>query len=445
MNDQSLWTAILRTLSSSDSDETEAYLVESAATSITVRKQEVKEVLKRVTEGVGFRTIWNHQPGYASITHPSPEELRKTLHDASQLAREASPDEGNCLPSPEPLPDVTVFDSRQLAVQLSTKIELARSVEKAARSFDKRITNFRDTVYFDSIGTVRVANTLGLDVSYEYSFASLSTTPVAEDGDSTEIAYETEFAHFSGDLNPQDIGKRAAQKAIARLHPTTFSTAQVDIALAPSVTASLLQAIAPIFSAENVLKHKSLFGERLGDQVASPQVTLIDDGTRREGGRTSPLDDEGCPSRRTRLIEAGKLLAFLQDTKSGAKLRQESTGNAFRHSFSSPPSIAPSNLFFEPTGESPETLFQRVAKGLYITDVMGLHTLDTLSGTFSLGARGHILEGGEEKEAVHEIALAGDIAQLFSSIELIANDLRFFAGGGAGSTVLLRDMSVSGK
>jgi PmbA protein len=222
------------------------------------------------------------------------------------------------------------------------------------------------------------------------------------------------------------------------------ATRRANLVLDPSVAASLLEAISPALHADHVLKGKSVLGPRLGQQIGGAKVTMLDDGRLQGGDHSAPYDAEGVATRCTMLIEGGVLKGFLHSTYSSLRMGAAPTGNAFRRSFKSPPHIGPSTLYLQPTGAAPQTLLSEAGDGIYINEVMGLHTIDPISGDFSLGASGMTLKAGRPDSPVDRVGIAGNVVDLLKSIAGVGTDLRFMPGGGAGSTTLLMDIAVSG-
>jgi len=269
--------------------------------------------------------------------------------------------------------------------------------------------------------------------------------PVAVEGDSAQTGFESDHALALPGLSAERIGRGAAEMATAKLGAGSYGTRRVELVLAPRVTAGLFGALAPALYADNVLKGKSLFAQRLGETVATESLTLVDDGTLKGGGKAAPIDGEGVVMGETSLIREGTLTGYLHSTYTARKMGAQSTGNSVRGSYHSPPRVGSTNLYPRPGDLSREELLAEVADGLYISEVMGLHTINPISGEYSIGALGWVIVRGELTEAVEGIAIAGNVLDLLGSVMAVASDLRLFYHGGGGATVLLEGVSVSGK
>ncbi|MEG3070470.1 MAG: metallopeptidase TldD-related protein [Candidatus Syntrophopropionicum ammoniitolerans] len=187
--------------------------------------------------------------------------------------------------------------------------------------------------------------------------------------------------------------------------------------------------ISSALTAEAVQKGRSLFAGKLGNRVAADVVTLIDDGTLEGGIGSAPFDGEGVPTGRTVLIDRGVLQQYLYNTYTAAKDGVHSTGNGVRGTFMTP-EVGVTNLFIE-AGQTPVAeLFQDVASGLYVTEVMGMHTANPISGDFSVGVAGLLIENGEITAPVRGMAIGGNIIELFNNIDAVGDDLQFFGSRG---------------
>jgi PmbA protein len=267
----------------------------------------------------------------------------------------------------------------------------------------------------------------------------------ATEGDSSQVGYHLEFGLGAGSLDPVEIGRLGAAKALAKLGGEPAATGRVPVVLDREVVAGLLEALAPAFSARRVLKGTSVLAGRLGERIASPTVRLVDDPKLPGGFGSAPVDGEGLATRRVTLIEEGRLRGYLHDTFSHLKMNAGEPGNSIRHSYDSPPQIGTMNLVLLPGTETPEALTERARGGLWVKEVMGLHTVDPITGDFSLGGSGHRIENGRAGAPVERMALSGNLLELLRGIEAVGSDLKLFTGGGGAPSVLLGELSIAGS
>ena len=174
----------------------------------------------------------------------------------------------------------------------------------------------------------------------------------------------------------------------------------------------------------------------------------MDDGTQPDGPGSAPFDGEGSPTRRTPLIEGGRLLGFLYDSRTARRADTETTGNASRGSYRSPPSVGTTNLLIEPGEEDLAGLVRLAGDGLYVTEVAGLHSgVNPVSGTFSVGASGRLITDGELGAPVRELTIASDLVSMLRAVQAVGSEGRWVPFGGSvkAPPVLIGEMSVSGS
>jgi PmbA protein len=215
-----------------------------------------------------------------------------------------------------------------------------------------------------------------------------------------------------------------------------------DRMVAPSLLGVLLAGL----SAEEVQKRRSLFADRLGQQVGAAGVQLVDDGRLVAGPGAAPFDGEGVPTRRTVLIDGGVLQCFLHNTATAARDGTAgSTGNARRGSFKSTPGVSAHNLFLEPGELDQAGLLARAGEGLLVQDVSGVHSgANPITGDFSVGVSGLWFRDGELAEPVREATVAAHLLDILKGIEAVGSDLRFTTGSIGGSSLLIGQMTVAG-
>lgn len=426
-------------------DLAEAYFSRENELSIEVRNGEVENLKVASDEGLGIRVIHEGRPGFAYTSDLSREAVQSTLEAALANARVASEDSYYVLPEPaETYPELDLGDSQLGEVPLEEKIELARQMERCGRSFDPLIQLTEQVGYEEVRYQSAIANTRGVLLDSEGAFCGGVAAFVAGNGGDQQTGFALDFRRKLKELDPEAIGKEAASKAVRMVGAQRMPTKRVAVVMDPYVVASFLGMLSSALTAEAVQKGRSLFAGKVGEQVASSGVTLIDDGALQGGLLSSPCDGEGVPSQRTVLLDNGVLQGFLHNAYTGAKEGVPSTGNAVRGSFQSPPYLGSTNFYLAPGDRTQEEIIREMDEGFYLTEVMGMHTANPISGDFSLGAAGIWIEHGELKTPVRGMVIAGNILELLERVDAVASNLRFFASKGA-PTIRVRDLTVSGQ
>jgi PmbA protein len=242
--------------------------------------------------------------------------------------------------------------------------------------------------------------------------------------------------------SPEEVGKIAAHRALRRLGARKVKTQHVPVIFDPLVATSILEHIFEGVNGDSVYRGASFLAGKLGQSIASPKVTVIDDGTMKGGFGTSPFDGEGVPTRRTMVIDKGVLTSYLLNTYSAKKLGLQTTGNASR-GLAGTPGIGPGNYFLQPGNKTPQQLIAEVKDGLYVTEFLGMG-VNLVTGDYSRGASGLWISGGELAYPVEEITVAGNLKEMFMNISEVGNDLEF-RGAVAAPTIRIDGLTVGGE
>jgi PmbA protein len=425
--------------------EAEVFIQRSRSTCIEVKDQKLQTFKLADDEGIGLRVITNRQQGFAFRTDCSKKNIDSLILSAVAVAQYTQADEHFVLPAPPAAyPEVDCFDPQLDNVSVRDKIGRTMAVEQAAYNYDPRIKRIRQVLYKDIQYQAWVANTSGIRVDNHGSQCAVSTLVIAEDNGEAQVGWEMDNSHTYAGLKSADyIGQEAARRAVEMLGARQIPTRRSWVVMDPNVFTDFLGMIAAAFSAYEVQKGKSLLAGKLGSQVASPHLTLVDDGLCMQGMSTALADGEGVPTSRTVLIEQGRLTNYLHNTYTAHKEGIASTGNGMRDDFKQPPGVGITNLYIEPGSTSRQELLAQTQAGLYISNAMGTHTIDAVSGDYSVGASGYWVEQGEFTHPVRGVVISGNILDLFQNIDLIADDLRFVGAIGA-PTVRFCDIMISG-
>jgi PmbA protein len=328
------------------------------------------------------------------------------------------------------------------------RIEWARRAEAAALAADPRITNSDGGSFDAATGRKVLANSRGFVGSYRSSYAGVSVAPLAMDanGAMQRDGWWSSARRLNDLESPEAVGKEAARRTLRRLGARRVQTQRVPIVFAPEVARSLLGSVFEAASGDAVWRGASFLAGRLGEPIAAPSLTIVDDNTMllpsgAGGFGSSPFDGEGLPSRRTVVVEAGVLRAYLLNTYSARKLGLKSTHNASR-GLAGTPGIGCGNLYLEPGTQTPEEILAAIPAGLYVTGLMGFG-VNVVTGDYSRGATGLWIENGQLTHAVEEVTVAGNLAEMLKNVTAIGSDLEF-RGAVASPTLRIDGMTIAG-
>ena len=426
----------------------DAWVERGRSRRIRVYGGEVESLSDAGGRGVGVRAFVDGRSGYAYGTDLSEEAVRETAAAAREAAEVADPDEYGDLPEEFGTTPVEGLASTTLGDwSTERKVDLALAVERAARE-RPGVTQVENAVYSDAEGSIALANSRGFAAGYEATQAWAYASAFAGAGSDLMTGLGVGLGRDPAALDPEAIGAEAAERALALVGARQPQSGRCPVVLDAFVAASFIGFIGSMLSADAVQRGRSLFSGREGDEIAAPVLALADDGTDSGGPSSSPFDGEGSPTRRTPLIEDGRLLTFLFDVRTARKAGRSTTGNAQRASYRSPPSVATTNLTLQRGDADLDDLFREAGDGLYVTDVAGLHSgVNPVSGTFSVGASGRLIKGGEAAAPVRELTIASDLVSMLQAVRALGSEARWVPFGGSvkAPPVLIAEMSVSGS
>jgi PmbA protein len=438
---------IVRRALAAGASDAECTVAEGNEFSANVRMRELESLKEAGSRAAGLRILRGRHTGSSYTSDLSPDGIGRLVQSAIELADITTEDPVAGLPEPDEfgsLPgDLGLYSPGAESLDTTLKIDTARRAEEAALSADSRIFNSEGASFDTHTGRHVFANSRGFSGEYRTSYCSLSTVPVARDGESMERDFWYSMARgFEGLESPEQIGRIAAQRALRRLNPVKMPTQRVPVIFDPRAARSLLDNIFEAVHGMSVYRQESFLAGRLGEQVAASHLTVIDDGTLPGLFGTSPFDDEGVPSRRTVVIDRGVLKSYLLNTYAARKLGLKTTGNASR-GLTGNAGIGHGNFFAEPGVQTPEQLIAGVANGFYVTELIGFG-VNIVTGDYSRGATGLWIRNGELAFAVSEVTVAGNLKDMLMGLEAIGSDLDF-RGAVAAPTLKIGEMTVGGK
>ncbi len=432
--------------------DAEAVVSEGDEFSVSVRMGEVETLEESGSRGMGLRVLIGQSSASASTSDLTPDGVAQLVSGALALARVTEADSFAGLPEDSEYgqltDDLRLYFDDVYSLPAEERIAQARRAEAAALGYDARIANSQGGSFSAATGQRVLANSRGFLGTYRTSYCGLSAAPLAVDADG---GMQRDFWYSSArriaDLaSPESIGEEAARRALRRLGARRVPTQRVPIVFSPEVSRSLLGHLFEAASGDSIWRSASFLAGQLGQPIASPNLTIVDDHTmilpEGVGGfGTAPFDGEGLPARRTVVVEEGVLKTYLLNTYSARKLGMRSTGNATR-GLAGTPGIGAGNLYLKPGNVSPEAMIADVTAGLYVTSLMGFGA-NLVTGDYSRGASGLWIENGELTHAVEEVTIAGNLREMYRNITAIGNDL-VFRGSVAAPTLHVDGMTVAG-
>jgi len=425
--------------------QAEAYISRQKELNIDVRNGHVETMKFAEDSGLGLRVICGARAGFSYSTDLSMEGIKTTVRQALANCGQTALDPYHSLPAPDmAYPELDLYDPELKEATIEAKIDLAKAMEQTALDHDPRVKIIESAAYQDGEVLVTIVNSRGMKLTCRHGYCGIYLALAASEDSDTQNGFALDYRLKYKQLNPAKVGRDAAQRAVRMLGATPAPTKKTIVMLDPYVATSFLSLIAPALTGEAVQKGRSLFAGRIGDKVISGKLTIIDDGTLPGGIASAPFDGEGVAAASTVLIKNGVLQGFLYNSYTAAKENVRSTGNGVRSSFKGTPEVGTTNFFIDTGQTAVDDLIKDVSDGIYITEVMGMHTANPISGDFSVGVAGLWIEGGKLTKPVRGMALGGNIIDLLASVDAVGDDLQFYGSKGS-PTLRLAEMTVSGQ
>lgn len=419
---------------------------ESGAKGLTLKDGEIEESVSGSSAGIGIRTIMaDGRQGIAYGNRLNRQSVDALVEWSVHNALSSEPEE--CVTLYEgPLvrrPELECEDGRIRMITPAERMRYCLEMTREAENFDGRIISVRSASWRDGWGSSFFATTNGLSGWESGSGASCCVSVLAQSGNFTEMGGYGIDSMKLDELDLVRCARTAARQTVAALGGTQIETGRYTIMIDPEAAAALVDVIGGLFCASDVRRGRSMMKDKLGEQIASSCVSLTDDGCIPWKPGSSSWDSEGVPTSRTELIKDGVASAYLYNLQYAMKDGVPSTGNCSR-GMSSLPDVGTTNLIFEAGTESPESLRSQLALGMYVTEFMGLHTIDPVSGDFSIGAKGHKIEKGELTSPISGVTIASNLLEFMKNISVAGSDLTY-SSSTAAPTLVVDNVVIAGK
>jgi PmbA protein len=424
-------------------DAADAVAVRGVSQAVEVRDGRVEESERSEGDDVGLRVLVGKRQAVVSTNDVNGDGIAKLAERAVAMARAAPDDQFVGLADPELLardfPDLDVLDPN---VPDIAELERRAHEAEAAGLAVKGVTKSGGASASAGIGGMVLVTSSGFRGSYLRSSHAISMTAISGEGTGMERDYDyTSALHAADLLTPERVGRSAGERAVARANPRKVETCKVPVVFDPRVAGSLVGHLVGAINGASIARKTSFLKDRLGAQLFAKNIRIVDDPLRKRGLRSQSFDAEGVKVRKHFLVDEGVLTTWLLDSATARELKLQTTGHAHR-GVSSPPSPGPYNLHLEAGEVTPAELMSDIAKGFYVTDLIG-SGVNGVTGDYSRGASGFWIENGKLGYPVSEVTIAGHLLEMFKSLSP-ANDLEFRYGVNA-PTLRIEGLTLGGR
>ena len=428
-------------------EQIDAFVSRGGETEVRVYEGQVEHFVSAQAEGVGIRIIRDGRTGFAYAGTLDEDAVREVLAEARDNVQFGTYDEWAGLAEPDgvAVTDQPLWNEQLASFPTERKIDFAKQLEQLTLAADPRV-RVDDSNYADAFAEAAVATTSGIRQWGRENGCYLSVSTLADDNGETQTGFGFTVGRSPDAFDLEKAARDAADRATRLLGATKPASRRTTVVLDPFVTAQLLGIVASTLNGEAVVKGRSLFKDRLGEQVAPPFVTLVDDPTNPLAYTATDIDGEGLAARRNLLIADGVLDMFVHNSYSARRAGTVSTGNAVRGGFAGTPGVGALALHLVPGTRTQEEIIAGIDDGLLVQSVQGIHSgVNTISGDFSTGAAGLMIRNGGVAEPVREFTIASTLQRLLLDIVEVGGDVDWLPMRAAGVTLVISDVTMSGN
>jgi PmbA protein len=398
-------------------DAADVLYIGDSSTEVQVRLGELEDVTRSEGEEIGLRFFLGRRSASVSSSDLSAEALGALVERAAAMAREAPEDPDSGLAPEERLlsgegPEIEADDGGDPApVALRAR---ALAIEEFARAVPG-VTNSEGAGIGAGRMVVALATSAGFARAYTASSYSASASVIAGLGSSMQRDYATHSVRHFEDLDSAEaIGRLAGERAVRRLDPARIASGTMPVVFDPRVGGSLIGSLIGAMSGPAIARRTSFLLGREEEELFGPEIVIFDDPHRRRGLRSKPFDGEGVATAPRRLVEQGRLTGWLLNSASARQLGLETTGHAAR-GIGGSPGVGATNVHMEPGALSPSALIADIRQGVYVTEMIG-QGVNAVTGDYSRGASGFVIDNGEIGAPVDEITIAGNLIDMFRAM-----------------------------
>ena len=405
----------------------------SISETVNFRNQKLDESNRSDNLGINIITYIDKKKSSISSSNLLDDNLKVLIEKCLETTKNTPEDRFNSLPDKDLLAnetrDLNLYDETHL--ENEKKIEYLIQLEESA-SNDKRIVN-TESSFTENKSNFILANSEGFCQGYKTSSFTASSVAVAKDEKSMERDYEySSKCHFQDIKSANDLGRKAADQTIRKLNPNKIGSEKISIIFDKRIAKGILSAFAGAISSSAISRGTSFLKDKINQKIFSEEVNIFDKPDILKGLGSRSFDAEGVKTNTLKLVDQGELKNYLIDTYNGKKLNLKSNGRCG----------GTSNLYFDNGNISYKDLLNLNSKCLYVTETIG-HGSNLVTGDYSVGATGFLIENGEFKYPINEITIAGNFKDMFKNITL-ANDLELEYSTNS-PTMMIEGMVVAGK
>jgi PmbA protein len=433
---------ILQKCADAGADMADVFSISSKTLSVSVRDGRIEALKKAAPGGLAIRFYKAGKMSFAHTTDLSDQAIGSIIPRLALLSRSTEADPLADLPGSQKYVDnLDIYDQSQADKPIEAKIQYLKELEALALKYDPLISKSNSVGYDEWVTTRALGNSKGAKVSYKSTFYRVAISMVAgKNGEMFPGEGGMNATHFADLPSKDKIVEQFASRAVRLIGGTPVDGGDYEIIFTPHAANSILWGLLWALSGDNAFKGASFLADKLGQKVAVENLAIYDDALKPRGVASRPADDEGSASMRNTLIEGGMVKGFLYDMKTAAKAKAKSTGSSMREDYTTFPEIRASNFYLAPGKDKAEDVIASCKKGIIVeqTEGWGLHNV---TGQYSAGINGILVENGKRIRPVAGVTIAAGADDILNGIGAICDDITFYDDINS-PTIMVKRMTV---
>lgn len=432
---------------SKEFDDCEVYYVDRESLNINVYKGEVEKYSLNNTFGISFRGLYNNKIGYSYTEILDDKSIDMLINSAKDSAMAVENEDMQFIyEGDKKYTKVDTYYPDLENINPDKLIDILLKLEEKCKEKSENIYNFGGCAIGYSNSRYGLVNSKGLNLSNKSNLLSAYVVPILKIEDEVQDGMGYVIATNLEEVDIEKISNEAIEDAMAKIGGKSIKSNKYKVVIKNEAMSSMIGTFSSVFSGDSAQKGLSLLKDKEGQVIGSKVLTLVDDPLLSRGLATTGFDDEGVATYRKEIISSGKLITLMHNLKTAYKARIKTTGNGFKSSYSSPVGVSPTNLYIEKGNKSFNEIVKTVNDGIIITEFAGMHSgANSVTGDFSLAAKGFRIENGIKTYPIDQITVAGNFFQILKDIEEIGNDLIFPMSSIGSPSVIIKELSVAGE
>lgn len=425
--------------------EFEIYQSTSTEKEMTWFQGQVDTLVSSKVTGTSIRGIVDGKMANMALEEVDDTKCEAILKSLIEQAHIISSDETDSLRKPEPI-DIVKKDVTWNMASTQRVKSILEQIESKILAYDSRVVQVGYLGYSQGKANRSIVNSLGINVQDEDEMQYIVASVVVKQAEEIKDANLVEIVYDFDTYDLDSFVSKVCDKALAKLGATSIPSCTCPVIFEKDAMTSLFAAFTGLFNGELMYKGISPLKDKFNEQIFSDSITIVDNPKNTDCLSIANFDDEGCPTQSKTLVDHGKYVMMLHDTRSSNRMHTTSTGNGFKSGYASSVSVQPMNCYIQPGKDSLEDLCQKIQNGFVIQDLAGLHAgLDFVSTNFSLQCSGFWVKDGKREKNVTLVTVANNFLDMMKHVLAVGNDLDWSYHQIASPSIAFEQCTISGE